>query len=62
MSSVVYGIERHTIVSRDIKFYCGKASHMETKMYRVLSVFDKMSNKCIMNPELPKLWSKGVKV
>ena len=38
MRSVVYGIERHTIVSRGIKFGCGKASHMVTKMYRVLSI------------------------
>ena len=50
MISVVYGIERHTIVSRDIKVGCGKASHMVTKMYKVLSVFDNMSNKWFMTP------------
>ena len=32
-SSVVYGIERHTIVSRAIKVGCGKASHMIAKTY-----------------------------
>ena len=35
---------------------------MVTKMYKVLSVFDKMSNKWFMTPELPKIWSKGMRV
>ena len=62
MSSNVYGIERHTFVSCDIKFGHGKASHMVTKMYQALSVFDNMSNKWFMTIELPKVWSKGMNV
>ena len=33
MSSVVYVIERHTIVYRDIKVGRGKSSNMARKMY-----------------------------
>ena len=62
MSSVVYGIERDTIVSRDIKVGRGKASRVVTKMYWVLSFFDEMYNKWFMTPELPKLWIKVMKV
>ena len=47
MSSVVFGIERHTIVSRAIKVGCGKASRMIVKTYRVVSIFDKISNKLV---------------
>ena len=60
-SSVVSGIERHTIVSRAIKVGRGKASRMIAKTYRVLTVFDKMSNKWFMTGQLPKLWSKLMK-
>ena len=58
----MYGIERHTIVSCYIKVGSGKSSHMVTKMYRVLSVFDKMSKNIFMTPELLKLWIKGMKL
>ena len=51
-----------TIVSCDIKVERGKAIHMVMKMYQVLSVFDKMSNKWFITPELPKIWSKVMKV
>ena len=33
MRSVVYGVERHTNVSHDIKVGCAKASHMVMKIY-----------------------------
>ena len=61
MSSVVFGIERHTIFPRAIKVGRGKASGMIAKTYRVLTVFDKMSNKRFMTGQLPKLWSKLTK-
>ena len=58
----MYGVEINTIVSCDIKVGLDKAIHMVTKMYQVVSVFDKMFNKWFMTPELPKLWSIGMKV
>ena len=61
MSSVVYGIDRHTIISRTIKVGCGKASRMIVKTYRVVSIFDKISNNWFMTGQLPKLWSKLMK-
>ena len=60
MKAGEFWIERHTIVTSNIKVGRARDTPMKPCTYRVLAVFDKLANKWFMTGE-KKAWSRSTK-